>query len=167
MERILIVGCPGAGKSTLAREMAQKMGIPLIHLDQLFWLPGWKEREKEEFDTLLQTELKKPKWIIDGNYGRTLPLRLTHCDTVIFLDFSSLACVMGVLKRVLTTRGKVRPDMGDGCPERLDWSFLRYVWRFRRTQRNKIAEKISLADPSVARIVLRNRRQVRNFVQKI
>lgn len=166
MERILIIGCPGSGKSTLARQIAKKLNHPLVHLDSLFWLPAWKERDKEEFDAMVLEELQKPKWIIDGNYGRTLPLRLQYCDTVIFLDFSSFACMRGVLQRVIANRGKVRSDMGAGCPERFDWSFMTYVWQFNRTQRKKLYDKLAAA-PSVKRVILRNRRQVKKFLNTL
>lgn len=164
MERILVIGCPGAGKSTLARQLAEKRGLPLVHLDAIFWLPGWKQRDKTEFDALLLAELQKPKWIIDGNFGRTLPLRLQYCDAVIFLDFSTFACVRGVLQRVLSQHGKVRSDMGQGCPERFDWEFLKYVCSFNRTQRKKLLEKLNAADPSCRKIFLQNRRQVKAFL---
>ena len=167
MERILIIGCPGAGKSTLARQMAEKLDLPLIHLDSLFWLPGWVERDKGEFDALLAEELGKPQWIIDGNYGRTLSARLEACDTVILLDFGRFACLRGVLKRVITQRGKVRPDMGAGCPERFDRAFLKYVWSFRKTQRNKLFAKLAAAPDSVSRIVLKRRRRVKAFLKSL
>ena len=167
MERVLIVGCPGAGKSTMARQLAEQLNLPLVHLDALFWLPDWKEREKDEFDALVLEELRKPKWIIDGNFGRTLSTRLQYCDTVIYLDFSSFACLRGVLKRVITTHGKVRLDMGAGCPERFDWAFLKYVWNFNKTTREKMLSRMSSADPSVKRITLRNRRQVKKFLNTL
>jgi len=167
MERILVIGCPGAGKSTLARQLRETLSLPLIHLDSLFWLPGWKQREKEEFDALLLEELKKPKWIIDGNFGRTLPLRLQYCDTVIFLDFGRFACVRGVLKRVLTHYGKTRPDMGEGCPERLDPSFLKFVWSFPGEPRQKLLSRISEAAPGVKTVILKNRRQVKKFLKNL
>jgi adenylate kinase family enzyme len=167
MERILIIGCPGAGKSTLSRQMAEKLDLPLIHLDSLFWLPGWKERDKGEFDALLAAELDKPQWIMDGNYGRTLATRLEFCDTVIFLDFGRFACLRGVLKRVITQRGKVRPDMGAGCPERFDWTFLKYVWSFRKSQRDKLYAKLSASPDAVSRIILKNRRQVKKFLESL
>ena len=167
MERILIIGCPGAGKSTLARQLAEKLDLPLIHLDSLFWLPGWKERDKGEFDALLAEELGKPQWIIDGNYGRTLATRLEFCDTVIFLDFGRFACLRGVLTRVWTQRGKVRPDMGEGCPERFDWTFFKYVWSFRKTNRDKLYAKLSASPDSVSRIILKTRRQVKRFLASL
>ena len=167
MERILVIGCPGAGKSTLSREMSSMLDLPLIHLDSLFWLPGWKQREKEEFDALLLEELKKPKWIIDGNFGRTLPLRLQYCDTVVFLDFPRAVCLWGVVKRVLSNYGKVRSDMGEGCPERLDFSFLSFVWKFRGEPRKKLLAHISAADPSVRVVTLKSRKEVLRFLQSL
>ena len=167
MERILVIGCPGAGKTTLARQMSEKLNLPLIHLDSLFWLTGWKERERDEFDRLLGEALEKPKWIIDGNYGRTLPLRLQYCDTVVFLDFPTGVCLWGVIRRVVTNWGRVRPDMGAGCPERLDWEFLRYVRDFNKTNREKLLSKIAAADPSVKVITLKSRREVRKFCNEI
>ena len=121
MERVLIIGCGGSGKSTLARQLGEKTGLPVVHLDKLFWKPGWVSVPKEEFDVIIREEIAKKQWIMDGNFDRTLPERIKHCDTIIYLDFSRFACLMGVAKRVITTYGKVRPDMGEGCPERIDF----------------------------------------------
>ena len=138
MERILIIGCGGAGKSTLARQLGDKLNIPVVHLDKLFWKPGWVEMPKDEFDALLRQEMAKERWIMDGNFNRTLPERIARCDTMIYLDFSRFACLCGVIKRVLTTYGKVRPDMGDGCPERIDWEFLKWVWNFNKNANQEL-----------------------------
>ena len=123
MKRIMIIGCGGSGKSTLAQQLGQKLGLPVIHLDKLFWTPGWVSIPKEEFDRVHADAVSKEKWIIDGNFDRTIPVRLKRCDTVIYLDFSRFACLMGVLKRVLTTYGKVRPDMGEAVRNGLIWIF--------------------------------------------
>mgnify|MGYP003301272969 CR=1 FL=1 len=124
-EVVGLLGPNGAGKSTLARKLGEKTGLPVVHLDQIWWAPGhWQHIEKPEFDEKLALELEKPRWILDGNFRRTLEMRLQKCDTVIYLDFSRWACLLGVLKRVITTYGTVRPDMGEGCPERLDVDFL-------------------------------------------
>ena len=74
-KRILIIGCGGAGKSTLARQLGKKLNLPVVHLDKIWWLPNWQNRTKEEFDILLKEELTKPCWIIDGNYQRTFEQR--------------------------------------------------------------------------------------------
>jgi len=166
MERILIIGCGGAGKSTLARQLGEKTGIPVVHLDKLFWKPGWVESTKEEIDRKILEETKKPAWIIDGNYNRTLDLRLQRCDTVIYLDFSTAACLLGVVKRVLTTYGTVRPDMGDGCPERFDWEFLRWVANYNRDKRKKNYGRINAAKHAKV-IILKNRREVTRFLESL
>ena len=165
MERIMIIGCGGAGKSTLARQLGEKTGIPVVHLDKLFWRPGWVSVPKEEFDAVMRAEMAKERWIMDGNFDRTIPERLARCDTVIYLDFSRLACLLGVAKRVLTTYGKVRPDMGAGCPERIDWEFLQWVWNFNKNKREKNYRLLREAEAQV--IILKNRRQVRAFLESV
>ena len=164
MERILIIGCGGAGKSTLARRLGEKLNLPVVHLDKLFWKPGWVESSREEIDEKIHLELQKPQWIIDGNFNRTLAERIKYCDTVIYLDFSRTACLLGVLKRVLTTYGKVRPDMGEGCPERIDLDFLKWVWNFNKKNRENYYRMLNETE-GVETIVLKNRRMVRRFLQ--
>ena len=166
MERILIIGCGGAGKSTLARQLGKRTGLPVVHLDQLFWHPGWVESTKDEIDAKIMEELGKPRWIMDGNYNRTLPIRLEKCDAVIYLDFSRVACMFGVLKRILTTYGTVRPDMAEGCPERFDLDFLKWVWNFNKSKREKYYRLLNETD-GIEKIVLKNRRAVKRFLQSL
>ena len=166
MERIMIIGCGGSGKSTLARQLGQKLGLPVVHLDKLFWTPGWVSISKEEFNRVHEEAISKEKWIIDGNFDRTIPVRLRRCDTVIYLDFSRIACLMGVLKRVLTTFGKVRPDMGEGCPERIDLDFLKWVWNFNKNKREKNYRLLNEAE-GVRVIILQNRRAVKKFLSEL
>lgn len=166
MERILIIGCGGAGKSTLARQLGEKLGVPVVHLDKLFWKPGWVERSDEEFDAILAQELEKPRWIMDGNFNRTMPQRMEKCDTIIYLDFGRFACLRGVLKRVLTTYGKVRSDMGEGCPERFDLEFLKWVWNFNKNKRQNYYRLLNEAE-GIETIALKNRRQVKKFLKSL
>ena len=105
MERILIIGCSGSGKSTLARALGKKLQLPVIHLDQLWWREGWENVTKEEFDQALEQELAKSRWIIDGNYSRTMEHRLEKCDTILYLDFKPLECLLGMCQRVLGNYG--------------------------------------------------------------
>ena len=166
MDRILIIGCGGAGKSTLARQLGEKLGLPVVHLDSIFWLPNWVERNRDEFDELVRQELVKDQWIMDGNFNRTLPERVKYCDTIIYLDFSRMACLMGVLKRVVTTYGTVRPDMGAGCPERFDLDFLKWVWNFNQNKRESYYRLLNEME-GVETIVLKNRRMVKRFLKEL
>ena len=166
MERILIIGCGGAGKSTLARQLGEKLDLPVVHLDKLFWKPGWVESTKDEIDEKIRQEMAKPRWIMDGNYNRTMPERVKYCDTIIYLDFSRVACLLGVLKRVITTYGTVRPDMGEGCPERFDWEFLQWVWNYNRDKRDANYRLLN-ETVGVETIVLKNRRMVKRFLNQL
>ena len=162
----MIIGCGGAGKSTLARQLGEKTGLPVVHLDKLFWRPGWEQISREEFDNLHREALAGEKWILDGNFDRTMEERIRHCDTVIYLDFNRVTCLLGVAKRILTTYGQVRPDMGEGCPERFDWEFLRWVWNFNKNKREKTCRLLA-CHPDKKICILKNRRQVRMFLEKI
>ena len=162
----MIVGCGGAGKSTLARQLGEKLDLPVVHLDKLFWRPGWEHISRPEFDELHRKAMEGETWILDGDYSRTMAERIKHCDTVIYLDFSRIACFRGVLKRIITTYGKVRPDMGEGCPERFDLDFLKWVWNFNKNKREDIYRLLNETD-GIEKIVLKNRRAVRAFLKSL
>lgn len=140
MRRVLVLGCPGAGKSTLARSLGEALSLPVVHLDKLWWKSGWVNRTEGEFDALLDAVLLGEEWVIDGNYLRTLPRRLERCDAVVLLDYPRRGCLLRALRRILTWRGRTRPDMAADCPERLDGEFVRWIWEFHRTQRPQVLE---------------------------
>lgn len=166
MERILIIGCSCAGKSTLARTLGKKLHLPVTHLDQLWWKEGWENVSQEEFNEKLQAVLDGDRWIIDGNYGRTMEMRLQKCDTVIYLEFSRWACLWGLLQRLTQSYGRVRPDMSAGCPERFDWEFVKWIWNYNRD--NRVKNSTYLAKTRQAeKIILKSRREVRNFLAAI
>src|SRR5690242_2688376 len=127
VRRILIIGSSGAGKSTLGRLLAGRLGLPLLSLDALHWRPGWTEPPEAEWRAIVAAAVAGEAWIVEGNYAGTLGLRLPRADTVIWLDYPRHVCLYRVLKRILLWRGRVRPDMAPGCPEKLDGAFLRYV----------------------------------------
>lgn len=145
MQRVLVIGSPGAGKSTLAHALAQRRGLPLYHLDKMFWLSGWIERDRTEGRAELEGVLAQDRWIIDGNYGSTLPLRIAHADTVVWLDYPTILCLCRALRRWWEYRGTSRPDMTEGCPERLDGEFLFYILNFRRAWRGRNAAALANA----------------------
>lgn len=141
MQRILVIGCPGAGKSTASRRIGRALDLPLIHLDRHYWQPGWEPMSPQQWRDKVRQLIAPPRWIVDGNYTSTLDQRLASADTVIHLDYSSTLCIGRVLRRTIRNLGRERADeLPPGCPERFDPAFLRYVIRFRRTVRPKIFE---------------------------
>ncbi len=126
--KILIVGCCGAGKSTLAVKLGERFFLPVIHLDKLLWLPNWQKREREEFDILLNEQLLKDTFIIDDNYCRTFAHRLEYADFCVFLDYSKDLCLNSAYERVKKYEGQTRPDMATGCVERkVDSEFEEFI----------------------------------------
>ena len=167
MERIMIIGSGGSGKTTLARKLGEKTGLPVVHLDQIWWSPGnWKHLEREEFDVLLQKELEKPQWILDGNYNRTLEARLEKCDTVLYLDFPRTVAFTGWLRRVIKNWGHAREDMAPGCAEWFDPEMAKWIWNFNKTNRENYYKILNEAE-GVQTIVLKNRRAVKKFLSQV
>lgn len=169
MKRINIVGPSGSGKSTLAKELHKINGLPVFHMDQLFFRPGWMEKPKAELasevDQILQTH---EEWIIEGNYSRTLPSRLKDCSMIIFLDYPRYLYVYRVLKRLLKTYSQVREDMAAGCPERVDWVFLKYVWQFKSRRRDRLMQAVETYLPKDCElIVIQNKRACTRFVNEL
>jgi adenylate kinase family enzyme len=164
MKRILILGCGGAGKSTLARQLGSILGIEVIHLDSLHWRPGWVETSRPEWAATVVELLKRDTWIMDGNYGGTLDVRLMRADTVIFLDLPRRRCLLRVLKRRLQYRGRTRPDMASGCPEKVDWEFLKWIWGFPAKSRPSLLEKVGRFADSKSTYILRRPKEVSRFI---
>jgi adenylate kinase family enzyme len=162
---VALVGSGGAGKSTLARELASITGLPLYHLDELHWRPGWVETPNEEFRPL-QTELvAKDEWIIDGNYYNSYDIRFARADTVIYLALPRRICLSRVLRRVV--RNWHHDVQARGCPEHFDWSFLQWLWRFPRNVRPGLDEALARHAGSFELIKLTTPRQVRHYVASL
>ncbi|MCL2361318.1 MAG: DNA topology modulation protein [Defluviitaleaceae bacterium] len=162
-KRIMIIGSGGSGKSTLARQLGERLDLPVIHLDAEFWNAGWMVTPQDEWVEKQKMVLSGAEWIADGNYSGSMGLRLERADSVILLDFNRFTCLWGVTKRRIKNRGTTRPDMAEGCPEQLDFTFLKWIWRFPARERPKIIEKLSI-HTDINQIILRNRKEVRQFL---
>lgn len=137
MRRVMIMGPPGSGKSTLARKLGARLGLPVIHLDQIFWRPGWIESPADAFRAEIDRIAARPAWIIEGNYTVTADSRLARADTLVYLDVPAWLSLTRILRRIVTTHGRTRVDLTPGCPERLDLAFLRFTWTWNRLRRDR------------------------------
>lgn len=167
MKKIAIIGSGGAGKSTLAVQLGETLGLDVYHIDSLFWKPGWVSIPRDELREILTELVQRESWIIDGNYSDSLDIRLAVADTVVFLDFPRHICLWRVIKRFLQNRGKVRPDMGPGCPEQIDCEFINWIWSFPINSRPRILQKIEQHFRGGQVIALRSPREVRQFIGAI
>lgn len=157
-KRILLIGCPGSGKSTLAKKLGKLTSLPVVHLDTIYWLPKWERKPTEQFEKELKEELEKEKWIIDGNYNRTLDLRVSYCDLIIYLDIPRIVCLYSIIKRRIQYANKSRIDMQKDCNEVIDRSFISYVFNFNKTHRKKYYDLLSKVDKEY--IIIRKRKDI-------
>lgn len=141
-KKVIIIGSPGSGKSTFSRRLSELTGIPVIHLDKEFWNYGWVETPKEEWAKRHENFISGDQWIIDGNYGGTMDIRIKNADTIICFQLSRGVCILRYLKRVITNLNKIRSDMPEGCPEHLDFKFLKYIWNFNKASGKRNIERL-------------------------
>jgi len=163
LRRIVIIGCPGSGKSTLARRLGQRLGLPVVHLDVLFWRPGWKEPDRDDFRARVANAHAGNVWISDGSYAAdTFELRLPRADSLIILERPRSLCLVRVLWRSLSRRK--RPDLPTGCPEQLEWSFIKFLWRFDKVTWPRIEAARIAHGRDVPVIRLRSERETAAFL---
>jgi adenylate kinase family enzyme len=165
--RIIIIGNSGSGKTTLSYSLGELLNLPIVHLDKEYWKEGWIGTPKEEWKKKVKSLVSDSEWIMDGNFGSSLEIRLHRADTIIFLDYNRFICLLSVLKRWRTYLGKTRPDMTEGCPEKIDFDFLRWIlWTFPKKLRMNITKNISLHKNKVI-IVINNRKKLKHFLAAI
>ena len=169
MQRILVMGSCGSGKSTFAKRLSAITGIPTVSLDALFWKPGWVEPDHAEFDARVREAAGQPRWIMDGNYTSSGAgeLRRRTADAVFWFDLPRRTCVTGILTRIATSYGRVRPEMAPGCPERIDFEFFRYVWNYRQRQRPILAQYLQGLRPDQALVCFVNRGQADQYLRTV
>ncbi len=164
MQRILIIGSGGAGKSTFARQLGARLGIEVTHLDAHYWKPGWRPISAEVWEERIQSLVARESWIMDGNYNGTMNLRLAAADTIIFVDLPRWLCLWRVIKRRVMFHGRGRPDTSEGCTARLTWGFLRWIWTYPRLQRPKILQMLEEQSANKRVIHLKRKREIELFL---
>ncbi|OFD42377.1 DNA topology modulation protein [Bacillus mycoides] len=167
MKKIILIGSGGSGKSTLAKQLGNKLKIQVYHLDALFWKPNWVGVPREEQRTVQHDLIKEEKWIIDGNYGGTMDIRINAADTIIFLDIHRTICVYRAFKRIVQYRNKTRPDMGAGCEERFDLQFFKWIWEYPKSKRPAILKRLDQFNKDKRIIILKTPNEVQRFIKEV
>ncbi|WP_340372850.1 topology modulation protein [Peribacillus sp. FSL E2-0218] len=167
MERIMIMGVSaGVGKSTFARRLGDMLDMDVHHLDTFYWRPDWVEAPLEDFLAAQQEVLTQDQWIMEGNYSHSIDLRLKHADTIFYLELPLHVCLYRVLKRRLINSGKTRPDMCEGCEEKLDWPFLKFIITTyhsrKKSMKNRFAE-IRRNEPDKVIVILDSKQKIEGY----
>ena len=165
MKRVMIIGGSGSGKSTTARMLGAVTGLPVIHIDPMYWLPAWEQRPMEETHALVRAAAKGESWIFEGNNSSTFAERMERADTLIFLDMPTYLRVWRVILRTIKDYGKVRVGSGEGCPERFNWEFLtKWVLQYNTMGRPRVLQALENTPEHLDVHHLTSRRAVRQFL---
>lgn len=159
MKKVLIIGCPGSGKSYFSRELAQSTGLPLYHIDKIRWRTDWTLMPQEQFLPILKEIMETDEWIIDGNYLNSMELRLGYADTVFYFDLPTEECLANVEQR----KGKPREDMPDGMIDREDPEFIEFIKNYNRDTKPRVEELLSRFSGEV--IVIKSREDKQQYLQ--
>lgn len=167
MQRVLVIGSGGSGKSRLAIQLAKCTGLPLLHLDTLYWQPGWVEPSRQDWEAKVEQLVAAESWIMDGNFGGTMERRIEASDTVIFLDMSRWLCLWRVMARRIRYHGRARPNMTPGCHEKLDLQFLWWILSYPEQRGRWISRRLASLRPDQQAVVLKNTHAVEDFLRSL
>jgi adenylate kinase family enzyme len=167
--RILVIGCSGGGKSTPSRKLSARLNLPYLSMDRdFFWLPGWVKRPKAQERALIAARVAQDRWIMDGSGASSFDLRLPRTDLVIWVRVPRHVCLWGLVCRVASSFGRVRPDMAPGCPEQLpDLEFLSYIWNFERRISPVIVNMLDRHAPDMPVLTLNSRRDIDALTERV
>lgn len=162
----MVSGCSGSGKSTLTRFLAQKRDLSAIHMDVHYWKPNWVETPEAEWRKTLTQLAGREHWVLDGSFPATMDISLPRAQVLIILDLPRWLCLFRAIKRIfIYSKSRRRPDMAEGCDEKVDFSFYRYIWTYRRTHLPMIELKIETHGQHLSVIRLHSRKEIGNFLE--
>jgi len=168
MRRIIVVGCQGSGKTSLALKLGQKLGLPVVHLDVLYWRAGWKPSDKASFRTRVTEAIAGDQWIVDGSFsGLAFDLTLARADVLVVIDRPRWLCQWRILWRSAFDRDTARPDLPEGCPEKFDWKLMKEAWRYNSERVPVIEAERRQYGPDVPVVRLRRDRDIRGFLESV
>lgn len=164
--KIAVLGYSGAGKSTLARALGERYGVPVLHFDTVQFTPNWQVRDREEAHRMVHAFMENPEWVMDGTYSKfEYEHRLNEADTIIFLNLPRLVCFCRAWKRYFCFRGRSRPDMADGCCEKMDREFVWWLlWEGRTRQRREKFQKVLEQYPEKT-VVLKSQKDIDRYLE--
>lgn len=167
--KIAIIGYSGSGKSTLARKLAESYDLPVLHFDRVQFRPNWEIRPQASKEIMTKTFLDLHKdWVIDGNYSKlSYERRMEEADVIILLLFNKVSCLYRVTRRYLTYKDSSRPDMGEGCKEKLDWEFVKWILRDGRSKTARDRYQWVMRQYPDKTVLIKNQRQLNNVQDRI
>lgn len=165
INRVVIIGGPGTGKTTLAKKLAKKYELPVYHIDGIHILPDWKKRNRIQRDKMILERIKEEQWIFDGTYETTLEARVKRADLIIFLDYSTMAKLKGIFQRYIKNKGKEKEEI-PGCQEKIDFYFIQKTIKDNKNKREKIYEILEKHLEKEI-LVFRNRKELNQWYRKI
>ncbi|MCL2195733.1 MAG: AAA family ATPase [Oscillospiraceae bacterium] len=170
-ERIIVMGNSGSGKSTFARQLGERFSLPVVHMDTIWWMPGWVSRPIDEVYAMHAAAIAEPAWVLEGNFSakptQALDERLARADCVIFIDINRLTCLYRACKRRVMFSRKTRPCMTEGCSERITWWLVKWIWGYPRRARSGILAWLGEILPPKQVLHLKGQRAVKNFLREL
>lgn len=164
-ERILIIGCSGSGKTTLDRQLGKFTCLPIIHLDNYYWTENWGRKSDDKWNEIVNDLCKQSQWIMDGNYTKTIPIRIQHATSIIYLDIPRWKCLVRVfIRRFRLFHNKNRNDIPTHCNERLNLEFYRWIWNYPRRSRNTTIEFLQTSECQIYH--LKSNREIHDFIKQ-
>jgi adenylate kinase family enzyme len=168
MRRIIVVGSPGSGKTSLSLELGRKLGLSVVHLDVLYWRPGWIESERHDFRRRVADVIAGDAWVVDGGFsGLAFDLTLARADTLIVIERPRLLCLWRVAWRSALERDAARPDLPPGCPEQFDSKLMREVWRYHADRRPRVEAERLQYGTGVPVVRLHSDREIAGFLDTV
>jgi adenylate kinase family enzyme len=167
LKRVMIIGSSGSGKTTVALKMAEKLSLPLIHLDYHFWKANWEVPSDDEWRNKLQNLVQEDKWIMDGNFTSSLDIRLNRADTIVFVDLPRFIRIFRVIKRWYNNRNSNRPDLPQGCKEQIDMKLLKSVWNFGKKRKPEIINTLEQHKGDKNIFILKSSNDIERFIKNL
>ncbi|QQO11675.1 AAA family ATPase [Bradyrhizobium diazoefficiens] len=168
MRRIIVVGSQGSGKTSLALRLGRKLGLPVVHLDVLYWRPGWTPSDTAGFRARVTDATAGDAWVVDGSFsGLVFDITIARADVLVVIDRPRWVCQWRILWRSAFGRDNGRPDLPDGCLEQFDWKLMKEAWRY-DVERVPVIEAERLQyGPDVPVVRLRRDRDIQGFVESV